>query len=97
MTHAFNRAMALTIFSLLCVAADPACANRLAESAQQAQSMLLTIGQITSVIGIVLGGILMSVGWTNAGKATLGGGVIGAAASIGAPALIDFFKEMFQR
>lgn len=90
-----NKCIWLFIFTSALFAVDPAFANRLQDAAQQGQNMILTIAQITSVIGIALGGILMSVGWASAGKATLGGGVIGALASIGAPALIDFMKEMF--
>lgn len=74
----------------------PAFANRLQEAAQRGQSIVISIGQITAVIGIVLGGIALSIGMANLGKMVLMSGVIGAAATFGGPALIDMLKEVFR-
>jgi hypothetical protein len=90
-----QNAVLVATFAISLFSTDPAMANRLADAAVQGQSLVLTIAQATSVIGIAVGGILMSVGWGSAGKATLGGGVVGAFASIGAPAMISFVKEVF--
>ena len=87
-----------TLFSqtvLLLLLTDQALASRLETAAKNAQSSVITIAQITSTIGIALGGILMSVGWGSVGKSVLGGAVIGVFASFGGPALIDFVREMF--
>lgn len=74
---------------------DSALASRLESAAKNAQSSVITIAQVTSGIGIALGGILMSVGWSSAGRTILGGAVVGVFASFGGPALIDFIREIF--
>lgn len=86
----------LTISSILLVITHPAFANRLEEAAVRGQSIVISVGQITAVIGIVLGGIAMSIGMANIGKMVLMSGVIGAAATFGGPALIDVMKEIFR-
>ena len=83
------------VLVLLLLASDAALASRLESAAKNAQSSILTIAQITSGIGIALGGILMSVGWGNAGRTVLGGGLVGAFASFGGPAIIDFVRGIF--
>ena len=83
------------ILVLLLLASDAALASRLESAAKNAQSSVTTIAQITSGIGIALGGILMSVGWGNAGRTVLGGGLVGAFASFGGPAVIDFVRGLF--
>ncbi len=80
---------------ILLLLTDQALASRLEAAAKNAQSSIIAIAQITSSIGIALGGILMSVGWSSAGRTILGGGVIGVFASFGGPALIDFVREIF--
>lgn len=82
--------------SMLLVAAHPAFASRLEEAAQRGQSIVISIGQVTAVIGIVLGGIAMSIGMANLGRMVLMSGVIGAAATFGGPAIIDMLKEVFR-
>jgi hypothetical protein len=77
------------------VAVDSALASRLEAAARNAQTSVIAIAQITSTIGIALGGALMSVGWSQAGRQVLGGGVVGAFASFGGPALIDFVRSVF--
>lgn len=77
------------------VAVDSALASRLESAARNAQASVVSIAQITSTIGIALGGLLMSVGWAGAGRQVLGGGVVGAFASFGGPALIDFVRSVF--
>lgn len=74
---------------------DQALASRLEAAAKNAQSSVITIAQITSTIGIALGGILMSVGWGSVGRNVLMGALIGVFASFGGPALIDFVRELF--
>lgn len=86
----------LTISAILLVITHPAFANRLEEAAVRGQSIVISVGQITAVIGIVLGGIAMSIGMANIGKMVLMSGVIGAAATFGGPALIDVMKEIFR-
>ena len=80
----------------LLIVTHPAFANRLEEAAQRGQSMVISIGQITAVIGIVLGGIAMSIGMANVGKMVLMSGMIGAAATFGGPAVIDLLREIFR-
>ena len=85
------------IFTLiLLVLSNPAFANRLEEAAVRGQSIVISIGQVTAVIGIVLGGIALSIGMANVGRMVLMSGIIGAAATFGGPALIDVVKEIFR-
>jgi hypothetical protein len=77
------------------LATDPALASRLETAARSAQSSVITIAQITSSIGIALGGILMSIGWGSVGRQVLSGGVVGAFASFGGPAAIEFIRGLF--
>lgn len=86
----------LIIFASLLVITHPAFASRLEEAAQRGQSIVISIGQITAVIGIVLGGIALSIGMAQAGRMALMSGVIGAAATFGGPAVIDMMKEIFR-
>lgn len=71
-------------------------ASRLEEAAQRGQSIVISIGQVTAVIGIVLGGIALSIGLANVGRMVLMSGIIGAAATFGGPAIIDVLKEIFR-
>lgn len=86
----------LMLSAVLLVLTNPAFANRLEEAASRGQSIVISIGQVTAVIGIVLGGIAMSIGMANLGKMVLMSGVIGAAATFGGPAMIDVLKEIFR-
>ncbi len=88
----YNLCLAATILVL----ANPAFANRLEEAAMRGQSIVISIGQVTAVIGIVLGGIALSIGMANIGKMVLMSGIIGAAATFGGPAIIDVVKEIFR-
>lgn len=90
------RTYAYILSIILLLVTHPAFANRLQEAAQRGQSIVISIGQITAVIGIVLGGIALSIGMANLGKMVLMSGVIGAAATFGGPALIDMLKEVFR-
>lgn len=82
--------------ALIVFLSHPAVASRLEEAAQRGQSIVISIGQVTAVIGIVLGGIAMSIGMANLGRMVLMSGVIGAAATFGGPAIIDMLKEVFR-
>ena len=85
-----------TILSIaLCLLTHPALANRLEEAAQRGQSLLISIGQITSVIGIVLGGIILSLGMASVGRMILMSGLMGACATFGGPALIEALRGIF--
>lgn len=84
------------LFIFLTMMCHPALASRLEEAAQRGQSIVISIGQITAVIGIVLGGIALSIGMSGLGRMVLMSGVIGAAATFGGPALIDMLKEVFR-
>lgn len=86
----------LCLAAIILVLANPAFANRLEEAAMRGQSMVISIGQVTAVIGIVLGGIALSIGMANVGKMVLMSGIIGAAATFGGPAIIDIVKEIFR-
>lgn len=88
----YNLSLALIILVL----ANPAFANRLEEAAMRGQSIVVSIGQVTAVIGIVLGGIALSIGMANIGRMVLMSGLIGAAATFGGPAIIDVVKEIFR-
>lgn len=81
---------------LIIFLSHPAVASRLEEAAQRGQSIVISVGQVTAVIGIVLGGIAMSIGMANLGRMVLMSGVIGAAATFGGPAIIDMLKEVFR-
>lgn len=82
--------------ALLLTLTHPAFATRLEEAAQRGQSIVISVGQITAVIGIVLGGIALSIGFSQAGKMLLISGLIGAAATFGGPAMIDLLREVFR-
>lgn len=82
--------------ALVLVFVNSAFANRLEEAAIRGQSIVISVGQITAVIGIVLGGIALSIGFANLGKMVLMSGIIGAAATFGGPAVIDVVKEIFR-
>ncbi len=86
----------LCLAAIILVLSNPAFANRLEEAAMRGQSVVISIGQITAVIGIVLGGIALSIGMANVGKMVLMSGIIGAAATFGGPAIIDVVKEIFR-
>ncbi len=82
--------------SVILALSHPAFANRLEEAAIRGQSIVISLGQVTAVIGIVLGGIALSIGMANIGRMVLMSGVIGAAATFGGPAIIDVVKEIFR-
>ena len=84
------------LMGAILVVTHPAFASRLEEAAQRGQSIIISVGQITAVIGIVLGGIAMSVGMANFGRMILMSGVIGAAATFGGPVVVDLMKEIFR-
>lgn len=86
----------LCLAAIILILSNPAFANRLEEAAMRGQSVVISIGQITAVIGIVLGGIALSIGMANVGKMVLMSGIIGAAATFGGPAIIDVVKEIFR-
>lgn len=88
----YNSSIQLIILLLT----SPAFATRLEEAAQRGQNIVISIGQITAVIGIVLGGIALSIGMASVGRMILVSGVIGAAATFGGPAIIDLLREIFR-
>lgn len=87
--------MNLILFSLLPLIGQEAFANRLTDAANRGSTMVLTLAQTTSGIGIALGAILLSMGIAQAGKNVLTGGVIGAFVTFGGPAIVDFLKGLF--
>ncbi len=91
-----NHVMQCGLSAFLLIISHPAFASRLEEAAMRGQSIVISIGQTTAVIGIVLGGIAMSVGMMNVGKMILVSGVIGAAATFGGPAIIDLMQDIFR-
>jgi hypothetical protein len=82
-------------FTLTVIIGQDAFANRLTEAATRGSSMVLTLAQTTSGIGIALGAILLSMGIAQAGKNVLSGGVIGAFVTFGGPAIVDFLRGLF--
>lgn len=86
----------MCISAVILVLSHPALANRLEEAAVRGQSIVISIGQVTAVIGIVLGGIALSIGMANVGRMVLMSGVVGAAATFGGPAIIDVVREIFR-
>lgn len=91
-----KRIYAYIFFVFITLMNHQALASRLEEAAMRGQSIVVSIGQITAVIGIVLGGIAMSIGMANLGRMVLMSGVIGAAATFGGPAIIDMLKDVFR-
>jgi type IV secretory pathway VirB2 component (pilin) len=86
----------IIILAILLTITEQGLASRLEEAAQRGQSLIISIGQITAVIGIVIGGIALSIGMANLGRMILMSGVFGAAATFGGPAIIDLLKEIFR-
>ncbi len=85
---------AITIFTLSLLA-NPAFANRLQAAAQRGKNEIMLIAQTGSVIGVVAGGLLMSLGAGQVGKMVLVSGIIGACAIFGGPALIEVLRSIF--
>lgn len=75
--------------------ADVAMARDLVDAAQSAQSMFNRIGVAAISIGITIGGILYALGIAQIGRMILLSGLIGAAAVLGAPALIALLGRIF--
>jgi hypothetical protein len=92
----FMRAYHNFLIGILLLSTDLSFASRLEEAAQRGQSIVVSVGQITAVIGIVLGGIAMSVGMANLGRMVLMSGVVGAAATFGGPVVVDLMREIFR-
>jgi hypothetical protein len=85
----------IIILALFFLITQEASANRLADAASKGSSMVISIAQTTSGIGIALGAILLSLGMGQLGKNILTGGAIGAFVTFGGPAIVDFMKELF--
>lgn len=81
--------------SAIILLSDPALANRLQAAAEKGRSTVMIAAQTGSVIGIVAGGLLMTIGATQVGKQVLLSGVIGAFAIFGGPALIEVIRSVF--
>lgn len=80
---------------IITIISNPAFANRLQAAAQRGKNEVMLIAQTGSVIGIVAGGLLMSLGAGQVGKMVLVSGVIGAAAIFGGPALVEVMRGIF--
>lgn len=74
---------------------NPAFANRLQAAVQRGKTEVMLIAQTGSVIGIVAGGLLMSLGAGQLGKMVLISGIVGASAIFGGPALVEVLKSIF--
>ncbi|HPI39344.1 MAG TPA: hypothetical protein PLJ21_00985 [Pseudobdellovibrionaceae bacterium] len=85
----------IALFLLLSIITHPAFANRLQAAAQRGKTEVMLIAQTGSVIGIVAGGLLMSLGAGQLGKMVLVSGIVGAAAIFGGPALIEVMRSIF--
>lgn len=75
--------------------ADVALARDLVDAAQSAQTMFNRIGVAAISIGITIGGILYALGIAHIGRMILFSGLIGAAAVLGAPAMISLLGRIF--
>jgi type IV secretory pathway VirB2 component (pilin) len=89
----YNAAIFSVFTFLFC---SESLANRLQEAAQRGQGIVISIAQITAVIGIVLGGMALSIGMSGLGRMVLVSGIFGAAATFGGPAFIDLMKDVFK-
>lgn len=88
--------MIYLIVGIACLSfADIAMARDLVDAAQSAQSMFNRIGVAAISIGITIGGILFAVGAAQIGRMVLISGLIGAAAVLGAPAVISLLGRVF--
>lgn len=72
----------------------PAYADRLESVAANAKSEITLVAQTCVGIGIVVGGLLMTIGVMQVGKYILMSGLIGALAVFGGPALIDTVRSI---
>ena len=80
---------------LLVLFAQSAFANRLEEAAGRGVNDLLAIGKVAAPIGIIVGGLMMALGWIGIGKMVAVGGIVGAVAIFGAPAFVEFVQGLF--
>lgn len=85
----------ITILLTVLMVHFPVLANRLESVALKGQDVLLNVGQATSVIGILLGGVLLSLGSQVVGKTILLSGLFGAMTVFGGPALVEVLKGIF--
>ena len=83
------------LFLTLSLLASPVFANRLQAAAERGKTEIMLIAQTGSVIGIVAGGLLMSIGAGQLGKMVLVSGIVGAAAIFGGPAIIEMMRSIF--
>jgi len=84
------------IIGIACLSfADVAIARDLVDAAQSAQTMFNRIGVAAISIGITIGGILYALGIAQLGRMILFSGLIGAAAVLGAPAMISLLGRIF--
>ena len=83
------------ILASISITANEALANKLQAAAQRGKTEVMLIAQTGSVIGIVAGGLLMSLGAGQLGKMVLVSGIVGACAIFGGPALIEVLKSVF--
>jgi type IV secretory pathway VirB2 component (pilin) len=83
------------ILASITITANEALANKLQAAAQRGKTEVMLIAQTGSVIGIVAGGLLMSLGAGQLGKMVLVSGIVGACAIFGGPALIEVLKSVF--
>lgn len=85
----------LTLATFLLLASNQALADRLTSAAERGKSELLGIGEIVAQIAIVLGGLLMALGASQIGRMVITGGIIGACAIFGGPALVETLRSIF--
>lgn len=95
MKNYFVRLENFVLVSSVLLFSDAAFANRLQAAAEKGKSTVMIAAQTGSVIGIVVGGLLMTIGATQIGKQVLISGVIGAFAIFGGPALIEVIRSVF--
>jgi len=85
----------LLLGSALSLMSDPAFANRLQAAAERGKSEIIPMAQTAAVIGIIVGGFLMSIGAGHIGRGVLISALVGAAAIFGGPALIEVIRSIF--
>ncbi|HPI41810.1 MAG TPA: hypothetical protein PLJ21_13450 [Pseudobdellovibrionaceae bacterium] len=78
MNNKILKIKSIILFSAVSILSHPALANRLQAAAERGKVEVMLIAQTGSVIGIVAGGLLMSLGAGQLGKMVLVSGIVGA-------------------
>lgn len=86
------------IAAIVFVAMHPNCAfaRDLEAAATTANTIVKRVAQISSVMGVVAGGLIMNIpGLHELGKRIAGSGLLGCVCSFGAPVFVSFMTSVF--